>query len=37
MIYVADAILVSLVALAASSVPMHRALRVAPVIALRYE
>ena len=37
MIYVADALLVALVALAASSVPMRRAQRVAPVIALRYE
>ena len=37
LIYLADALLVALVALAASSVPMRRALRVAPVIALRYE
>lgn len=36
-IYIADALLVGLVALAASSIPMRRALRVAPVIALRYE
>jgi len=36
-IYLADAVLVALVALSASSVPMRRALRVAPVIALRYE
>ena len=35
--YVADAILVTLVAFLASSVPLRRALRVAPVIALRYE
>jgi len=36
-IYIGDALLVSLVAFAASFVPMRRALRVAPVIALRHE
>jgi len=36
-VYAADAVLVGLVALAASSLPMRRALRVAPVIALRHE
>jgi putative ABC transport system permease protein len=36
-IYLGDAVLVALVALTASSVPMRRALRVAPVIALRHE
>ena len=36
-IYFGDAFLVSLVALAAAFVPLRRALRVAPVIALRYE
>ena len=37
LIYLADALMVSLVALAAASIPMRRAARVAPVIALRYE
>ncbi|HMD33096.1 MAG TPA: ABC transporter permease [Candidatus Acidoferrales bacterium] len=36
-VYAVDAALVALVALAASSLPMRRALRVAPIIALRHE
>jgi len=36
-VYAADAALVALMALAASFLPMRRALRVAPVIALRHE